>query len=256
MLTEFKAKKILIDPASSNKRAIRCYQKAGFEIIREEYDGTCHCSIMEWKPNTKTTLSDNDKQNEYYDELFEKIDLSQKTISEKIFENCKFVHCFFSETNFQACRFCDCTFEHCNLSLIKIKNCSFSNIEFIESKVTGINWIEVAWPNIKLACPLHFSKCDISHSTFFGINLREVNIVECKANNVDFREADLTKADLTYSDFFESLFINSNLTEADFTFAENYQIDLMTSKITKAKFMLPEAVSLLNGLDIELIDSN
>lgn len=44
---DFRAKKILIDPACSNKRAIRCYEKAGFNIIRQEYDGITEACIME-----------------------------------------------------------------------------------------------------------------------------------------------------------------------------------------------------------------
>lgn len=194
-------------------------------------------------------------QNEYFDKTFESIDLSQKILLSKVFENCKFIKCNFSETNFQKCRFCDCTFVDCNLSVIKVKDCSFNGVEFSCSKIVGVNWIEAAWPQIKLACLIHFLKCDISHSTFFGVNLREVSIIECRANDVDFRESDLSKANLTFSDLTESIFVNSNLTEADFTYAENYRIDVTINTITKAKFMLPEAASLLYGLDIELIDS-
>ncbi len=140
-------------------------------------------------------LSDNDKQKEYFDKTFEAIDLSQKILTSKTFESCKFIKCNFSETDFQACRFCDCVFEGCNLSLIKLKDCSFNHVEFIESKVTGVNWTEAAWPRIKLTCPIHFVKCDVSHSTFFGVNLREVDMTECRAHNVDFREADFTYAE-------------------------------------------------------------
>jgi RimJ/RimL family protein N-acetyltransferase len=46
LFAEFKAKKILIDPACSNKRAIRCYEKAGFEIIKKEHDGVEEVYIM------------------------------------------------------------------------------------------------------------------------------------------------------------------------------------------------------------------
>ena len=49
LLKDFNARKILIDPACSNKRAIRCYEKAGFEVIRKEHDGINECCIMEFK---------------------------------------------------------------------------------------------------------------------------------------------------------------------------------------------------------------
>ena len=42
----FKAKKILIDPAVSNKRAIRCYEKAGFQFLRESFDDVTMCHVM------------------------------------------------------------------------------------------------------------------------------------------------------------------------------------------------------------------
>lgn len=45
---DFHAKKILIDPAYSNKRAIRCYEKAGFKTIRREHDGVTEACIMEY----------------------------------------------------------------------------------------------------------------------------------------------------------------------------------------------------------------
>lgn len=191
---------------------------------------------------------------EYFEQTFEDLDFSQKNIPDKIFEKCRFIKCNLSETHFQKCRFCDCEFIRCNLSIIKVKECTFSGVVFDDSKIIGVNWTEATWPVIKLTCSIGFFKCDISHSTFLGLNLRETNIVECRVHNVDFREADLTKANLTYSDFDNSIFINTDLTEADFTYSDNYRIDVTLNKIIKAKFMLPEAVSLLYGLDIKLVD--
>jgi len=46
-----KVKRIVIDPSSDNKRAIRCYEKAGFRFLREEHDGVCVSTIMEMDKN-------------------------------------------------------------------------------------------------------------------------------------------------------------------------------------------------------------
>lgn len=54
LIKEFEAKKILIDPAASNKRAIRCYEKCGYRIIREQNDGVTNCVIMEFTPPQAT----------------------------------------------------------------------------------------------------------------------------------------------------------------------------------------------------------
>jgi RimJ/RimL family protein N-acetyltransferase len=55
VLERFKANTVLIDPAVSNKRAIRCYEKAGFQYLRTAHDGVTECYIMAFnkKPEPK-----------------------------------------------------------------------------------------------------------------------------------------------------------------------------------------------------------
>ena len=48
VIQNFGAKKILIDPASNNQRAIRCYEKAGFETLKNASDGITECTIMQF----------------------------------------------------------------------------------------------------------------------------------------------------------------------------------------------------------------
>ena len=43
----FNAKIILIDPEVTNKRAIRCYEKAGFYFVKEAFDGVSNCHVMQ-----------------------------------------------------------------------------------------------------------------------------------------------------------------------------------------------------------------
>ena len=52
LVAEFSAKKILIDPAASNKRAIRCYEKAGFKFVENVYDGITECTVMQFIPGS------------------------------------------------------------------------------------------------------------------------------------------------------------------------------------------------------------
>ena len=255
LLIKPEVKKLVIDPSISNKRAIHCYEKGGFKYVRTAKDKVDEHYIMERSHIGEVNL-ENDSQKEYFDKTFRGVDLAQKNVSEKTFEKCKFVKCNLNETNFRKCKFCDCEFISSNLSVMKIKDCTFSDVVYESSKIIGVNWTDAAWPQIKLTCAVGFFKCDISHSTFLGLNLREINIVECRAHDVDFREANLAHAHLTCSDFEGSMFVNSDLTKADFTFAENYRIDVSLNKIKGAKFMLPEAIALLDGLDIELISSS
>lgn len=46
LFQEYGAHTILIDPSTENKRAIRCYEKAGFSSVRVDHDGTESVLIM------------------------------------------------------------------------------------------------------------------------------------------------------------------------------------------------------------------
>jgi aminoglycoside 6'-N-acetyltransferase len=50
LFDRFTARKILIDPASTNKRAIRCYEKAGFQFVGKKFDGVTNCTVMMLSP--------------------------------------------------------------------------------------------------------------------------------------------------------------------------------------------------------------
>ncbi|WP_201796770.1 pentapeptide repeat-containing protein [Aeromonas cavernicola] len=89
---------------------------------------------------------------------------------------------------------------------------------------------------------------------FFGLKLNELKIDECKLHEVDFREADLQNSSLTYCDFLNSMFAHTNLKNVDFTESCNFNIDIFNNNISQAIFTRSEAISLLDSLDIVLID--
>lgn len=196
----------------------------------------------------------NDNQPSYIDMNFKDINFSQRKIDSKEFDNCTFNGCNFEETAFYKCKFYECIFINCNLSMIKVEKSTFFDTTFESSKAMGINWTNADWPRIKLSSPINFYKCALHYSSFFGLFIREIAIVECNATEVDFREADCTNANFSYTDFTMSLFSKTNLTKADFSEATNYYIDIFLNVITNAKFSIPEAMNLLRCLDIELID--
>lgn len=152
------------------------------------------------------------------------------------------------------CEFIECHFLKCNLSVAKLVNCRLNDVIFEECKMVGIDWTRARWPSIALFSPIKFYKCIMNDSTFFGLSLNEIVIEACKAHEVDFREGKFCDANFTFTDFANSLFKETDLTSADFTEAVNYRININHNLIRKAKFSRYEAVSLLDSLDIELID--
>lgn len=77
-------------------------------------------------------------------------------------------------------------------------------------------------------------------------------MVNCEAKETDFTDTDLSYGDFKNTDFEKSRFFKTNLSYADFKGAKNYFIDTKNNTLKKTRFSLPEALSLLNTLDIIL----
>jgi len=190
----------------------------------------------------------------YADELFRGLQTARTELVSTEFYDCVFSQTTFAESVFRRCRFVNCVFRDCDLSLVKVPESSFASTCFEDSKVMGVNWTEAHWPKAGLANPLSFSKCSVSHSTFMGLSLQSLQMTDCVARDVDFREADLSRSDFGATDLSGSLFGKTNLSEADLSRACNYRIDPGHNTLKRAKFSLPEAMSLLHSMGIVLVD--
>lgn len=191
---------------------------------------------------------------EYEDHAFEGLSLPGVEIRAKEFAGCTFTGCSFLEARLKACRFVDCRFVRCDLSLCRVEDCSFTTVEFIDSNMIGVNWTEASWPALGLFNAIGFERCAISHSSFAGLRLRRVKMIDCVAHDADFAEANLSEAVCVGTDFKDSRFLHTDLGEADFTGAKNYAIAPNLNALRKTRFSLPEAMALLYGLDIILTE--
>ena len=188
----------------------------------------------------------------FFDEQFQRLSQEGSTIDSSKFDGCSFVDCNFNETSFRGCRFIDCCFCGCDLSLVQVANCTFTRVAFESCKSIGINWAQANWSGTGVQKKVSFVESAINHSTFIGLDLTGIKILNCSVHEVDFRESDLTEADFSGSDLTKSIFGNTVLTGADLSHARNYQIDPCGNKLTGAKFSLPEALALLYSMDILL----
>lgn len=182
--------------------------------------------------------------------------MEHSLIESSSFYECSFQGCSFFESIFKNCRFVDCTFEECDLSLVQVPASVFLRTRFDSSKLIGIDWTRATWEKAGLSAPLSFYKCSLSHCTFIGLKLNKVQVVDCTAADVDFRETDLSGAIFRGTDLAKSLFGNTNLSESDLSGARNYTIAADKNTLKKAKFSLPEALSLLFDLDILLVEES
>lgn len=192
-------------------------------------------------------------KNEYYDQTFTALNLKKSTLTRKHFEACLFDNCDFSEAELAYCHFIECEFINCNLSLIKPNFSKFNAVKFIDCKAVGVNWTRAAWASIGIAYPLHFERCLLHDSSFFGLALQNTVFIECEIHNADFGETNCESADFSYSDLQDTSFHHANLGAANFEEAKNYHIDILNCNVKQARFSLPEAVQLLSSLDIKIL---
>ena len=195
-----------------------------------------------------------ESKKEYYDTSFKNISIETAEIRNKEFYECVFTHCSLLEAQINKCRLVDCVFCDCDLSMVDVTGSSFRSTKFKRSKLVGVNWTVASWPSFISVSPIEFRECKIDYSTFIGLSLPKIIVKRCTAQEVEFSEADLSGADFRYTNLENSRFRQTNLERANFEGALNYNINLTLNKVTKARFAMPEALSLLYGLDIILVD--
>jgi len=192
----------------------------------------------------------------YYDQVFKDVEQQHDELISSEFYDCVFLRCSLGESVFRNCRFVNCVFRECDLSLVRVPDSRFTSTRFENSKAVGVNWTEADWPQTGLGDPIGFLESAISHSSFMGLSLGDVEIRDCVAIDVDFREANLSRADFSGTDLSQSLFSSTDLSGADLSRAHNYQIDPGQNRLKQARFSLPEAMSLLYSLDIVLVEED
>ncbi len=161
------------------------------------------------------------------------------------FVECHFIGIDFSQYNLSRFKFLDCEFHECNFSNSCLKGASIRHASFIKSKLIGLNWTEATSVSTS-----SFSECILDYSIFHSMNLKNFIFSDCKMLEVEFSDAQLSKAILNRCMLRGTTFNKANLQEADLRGSTEYDIDVRYTNIKKAKFSMPEAMNLLNSLDI------
>lgn len=182
---------------------------------------------------------------DYQGAEFSGLSLDKGSIRSRRFEECEFNGCVFVDCRFEKCSFISCRFNGCVLSAVVPLDSRFIDVAFAESKAMAIDWTKAQ----KLQ-GLAFDGCQIDYSNFRLLKVPKIKMANCEAREVEFIETDLTGGDFRNTDFKGSRFIGADISEADFRGAKNYFIDVKNTTLRKTRFSLPEALVLLDSLDI------
>jgi uncharacterized protein YjbI with pentapeptide repeats len=185
------------------------------------------------------------KTNDYWEEEF--IDIEEKELDSIYFDNCTFVKCNFLKAVIYKCKFTECRFVNCDLSLAVLKASTFNDVSFENCKLIGISWSSCDEP-----FDVTFSSCNLSQNSFHLMDLRQIKFIDSLIKDSGFEECNMEKSLFDNCDLQLSSFIKNNLKKANFVTSKNYLIDPKQNDLTKAQFSLPEALSFLSLLPIEI----
>jgi len=165
-------------------------------------------------------------------------------------EGVEFYNCLFAHSSFQACRLIGCSFDNCtfvqsNLSLVEIMNTSFLDTRFSECKMIGI-----AWSAVGGLLSAAYEGCNLNNNIFSDMNLTKFRFTSCSLEEASFQHTKLWRAVFDDCDLARCRFTQADLSFADFTTSRNYFMDAENNTLHKTRFSLPEALSLLDNLDI------
>lgn len=181
---------------------------------------------------------------------FTMLDASAHAFEGFEFDACLFQNCSFSGAALKRWHLTDCRFEDCDLTAARVTAARLRGVAFKNCRAGGVNWAGAASLD-----DLSFEHCLLDHGVFSGAKLPRFSAADCRLREADFAEADLRCAVLTKCDLLGARFFGADLSGADLRGAFDYLIDARQTKMKKTRVSLPEAVSLLAGLDVILEDN-
>ena len=182
----------------------------------------------------------------FYDTVFEKIE----TLAKGEYECCTFVECDFSKQDFSDFVFIDCSFRECNLSLVNIHKSVIRDVEFSGCKMMGLRFEQCN----EFGLSFTFTGCQLNHSSFYKLKIKNTVFNNSQLQEVDFTEADLSGCTFNQCDFLSATFYQTILEKSDFRNSFNYSLDPELNRIKKARFSTSGISGLLDKYDIQIED--
>jgi len=180
------------------------------------------------------------------DEIFKKIDFTQKPLPKGTYENCEFVNCRFNNHNLSGYRFEDCKFIDCDMSLVVFDQSSLQKVSFLRSKLTGVSF-EKCNPFL---LEISFEDCSLDLTSFANLSLPRIAFKNCKMIETNLSSAFLQESIFDNCDLDHAIFYKTDLTRSDLRTAFNYNIDPENNIIKDAKFTYPACKGLLSKYEV------
>jgi len=181
---------------------------------------------------------------------FENLELTGEHLRDREVDGCTFVSCDLREAVLEDCSFVDCELRSSDLSLVRLPRSSFRGVRFVDCRVQGVDWTDAA---TALGIELTFERCILDGSSFMGMELEGLEIVECRAREVSFAGAVLRGARFPGTDLEGARFQGTDLRDVDFSDAANVVFDPTENRLGGTRLSPEGAVAVL-GVSGILVD--
>jgi uncharacterized protein YjbI with pentapeptide repeats len=188
-----------------------------------------------------------DKEEFFQGEAFQDIENEGLKLQGREFEDCLFRTCRFPAATWRRLTFLDCHFEGCDLSNVALRGTRLQGCHFLRCKLIGVDWTETSALEM-----IRFEDCRLDYGNFSYLDLSHAALVDCSAREIHLAGTNLSHGDCSGTSFLGSTFSGTNLSQTDLRGARDYAVDPRANTLNKTRVALPEAVSLLRGLDILL----
>ncbi len=192
----------------------------------------------------------------YTDQRFEGLGASDEPAAQPppfagaVLVGCSFTDCALTEASFRDAHLSDCDFVRCDLSLLDLTDAVFQDVRFDGCRLTGNHF-----DTLKLGAMgvmASFDGCDLSYCSFRGMDLTACSFTAGVTKDAEFVRCDLTGVSFDDTDLERCVFQANDLSGADLRSARNYRISPHGNTVKGMRVALPEALSLLAELGLDL----
>lgn len=171
-------------------------------------------------------------------------------LAEAILTGCTFVDCTLSEMSFRGSHLSECRFERCDLSLVELIDTVLQGVAFDTCRLTGNHFDSLKTG--ALGVMASFDGCDLSYCSFRKMDLTACSFTNCTTADAEFVQCELEGVSFDGTDLTRCTFHANNLMNADLRGARNYAISPFGNRVKGMRVAMPEALSLLLELGVDL----
>ncbi len=188
----------------------------------------------------------------FENQKFEELKFDAEQLEGYEFFDCEFDSCVFNDCKITRCRLSNCKFNKCSITNIETKSTYISDTEFFNCNLMGVNW-SVLVPSGHFSEPISkIQNCNLKYNTFINMTFRKIQFNDNTIIHSTFGECKLVESGFKNCKLDRTEFIKCDLRKADFRDATGYEIDVFTNTLRDARFSFPEAINLLNSLNIRI----